>query len=330
MLIHFTTIVRAVPHEQSGEIVALDWSSKRVIARRPLYADDPDVVDGNPRGGARGGRGILPRGGRLWVASYHTLHQFDQDLREMGRLSHPLFVGLHELCDDPRDDSIWVCSTAIDAALRLDASGRVVESWWPRETPRLQRDFGLSPLVIDRHADNRTRWLDQSHAKSPSHCHLNAVRVHHGEVFALLNRLGVVYNVTRDEVLVHDPLLHGAHNLSFRGDRCVINDSRGRRVRMYGPDGACERSIDLAKFAPVAALLEQVGPVRPAALPLFVRGQHLLPDGRLFVGLSPASIALLDLDRGELLDLFTLSRDVHHTIHGLHVSATGASGASFR
>lgn len=326
MLIHFTTIVRGVPHDQSGEVIALDWDSKRIIARRPLVATDPDVVDGNPRGGARGGRGILPRRDRLWVASYHTLHELDWNLREVGRLSHPLFVGLHELCDDPRDGSVWTACTAIDAALRLDATGAVIESWWPRETPRLQRDFGLEPLVIDKHADNRTRWLDQSHAKSPSHCHLNAIRVHRGEVYALLNRLGVVYNLTRDEVIIHDPLLHGAHNLSFRGDRCVVNDSKGRRVRIYGPDGACERSIDLVRFAPLAELLETVGAHRPAALPLFVRGQHLLPDGRLFIGLSPASIACIDLERGGLIDLFTLSRHVHHTIHGLHVHEQNTPG----
>jgi hypothetical protein len=83
-----------------------------------MIATLPDVPHHNPRGGARGGRGIIVCGGELIAAGYHTLYRFDADPRERGRITHSLFVNLHELSH--QNDRIWAACPTIDAAIAVD------------------------------------------------------------------------------------------------------------------------------------------------------------------------------------------------------------------
>ena len=79
------------------------------------------------------------------------------------------FMEFHpnEYVNDPyvvaRNDKM----VAINSALAVDLSGQVLDSFWPREVPTLQRGYGLEPLAIDKEADNRTRWLHYGVPKSP-------------------------------------------------------------------------------------------------------------------------------------------------------------------
>ena len=50
MDVFFTTIVRGADVEHGGELVALDWGSKKVRARVPILPENPSFVDPNPRG----------------------------------------------------------------------------------------------------------------------------------------------------------------------------------------------------------------------------------------------------------------------------------------
>ena len=52
--------------------------------------------------------------------------------------------------------------------------------------------------------------------------------------------------------------------------------------------------------------------------PVFVRGLDFAED-RLFVGISPATILCIDWDRGELVDHYNYSQNVHVCVHGLKV-----------
>lgn len=315
MRVYFTTVIRYASHQKGGELVCLDWQSKCILARRPMMPTDPDLPDVNPRGGTRGGRGILRRDDLLYVATYHSLHIFDQDLTERGRISNYLLVGLHELCEV--GSLIWVASTAIDAAVAVDTHGTIQAIWWSRECKRLQERLGLDSLTIDKTVDNRLLWLDQKHTKSKSHTHLNALCEHRGDLYVLLNRFGVVYNITKNRVLIEDPTIIGAHNLAFVADRCVINDTRGKKVKVYDERGVCERTIDLQDYAEIRRIDEAATDADHAARPLFVRGLHVFDDGRMLVGFSPAAIAEIDLNTGELRDLYQYSTRVRECVHGL-------------
>jgi hypothetical protein len=337
--VYFSTVVRWAPLEQGGELVHLDWDAQRVVARRPVVPTDPDVDDINPRGGARGGRGVALVDDDVVVASYHTLlvHGLhDPDLAPARRVTHPLLAGLHEL-HDCGDGTLWVAATAIDAALRVDLrSGEVVDQRWPRDDPQVQRALGIEPLAVDRTADNRQQWLLRAERSDVGHLHLNAVALRRGRLIGLCNHPGVVLDLDDDRVILRHDELRGAHNLVVLDDDTVLTSgtTKGSVNRWDLDAGAIVSRIDLGSFAWVrrhvgrhrvafrlARLAEKARLPGPrAAHPLFVRGmaRH---GNELFVGISPAAILRIDWRTGAFVDAFAYSDDVRVCVHGLAVAS---------
>jgi hypothetical protein len=338
VIVYFSTVVRTAPEDRAGELVKLDWTTKRVLGRVPIRAEHPAVSDPNPRGSTRGGRGILLDGDRVLVASYHSILAFDRNLRFLEQITHPLFANLHELAFDHGD--IWATSTDIDAAIKIDLSGRTIESWWPREDPVTSTQFRLEPLSIEKSRDNRTAFVGTSDA-APSHVHLNAAAGGNGDCrpMMLLNRFGAVVRLNPTEVLVADPSLRGCHNLVSVPGAILVNNTRARSIHAYEPDGALAKRIPLLQFSAVRRILYRHAfaaaagwlgrfgkPQRvfrrafakwSAARPLFVRGLHPLDKDRILVGLSPATILEIDWRAEKLLDSFTYSGDRQVCVHGL-------------
>ncbi len=50
MIVYFSTVVRAAPQERGGELVKLDWDTKRVLACTPIVPANPSVLDRNSKG----------------------------------------------------------------------------------------------------------------------------------------------------------------------------------------------------------------------------------------------------------------------------------------
>jgi hypothetical protein len=337
MIVYFTTVVRTAPPERGGELVKLDWQSKRVIARVPIAATDPPLVDPNPRGSTRGGRGVLLNGSEIYAASYHTIHVFDRGLAAKGKLSHPLFANLHELSWD--GDAIWASSTDLDGAIKVNRAGRTLCEWWPREDPVTAARFKLDPLEFDKGLDNRARFVGNGKLAA-GHVHLNAIATQDGRPLMLLNRFGCVVRLEPTEIVVDDRSLRGCHNLLVLADgRLAINDTVNRAVRIYGRDGQRMGAVDLRRFAPVRRIIRRhlgrdagiwlAKHGRPSRLfgaafghlvvarPIFVRGLAQTPRGTVLVGISPATILEIDLDKHELVGHYTDSTSVLDCIHGI-------------
>lgn len=341
MVVYFATVVRSAPIAQSGELVKVDWPSKRVVARHPLVPVNPDIHhDPNPRGGTRGGRGVLVNGNEVIAASYHSLHVFDRNLKPLRQISHPLFSNLHELAWDGA--AMWVTSTGVDAAIKVDHSGRVLESWFAREDPRVASHFQLPTFNIAKTDDVRLKFLDcpAGSEASPDQTHLNAAAMQESRPLMLLNRFGSVVRLNPTEVLVEDSTMKGCHNV--RVTRCghvLVNDSHHMTVRVYDARGKLVKRLNLAEYGPVRQILQRASLTRvtewlrtrgrprrlmqalfpkPAVVkPIWVRGLFETPTGTLLVGISPASVLEIDWHTGQLKDFFSFSTDLRVCIHGL-------------
>jgi hypothetical protein len=332
MDILFGTVVRTALIPQGGELVRLDWSTKKVKAAVPVYPSHPSLDDPNPRGNTRGCRGIQQFGTQIIAANYHTLQIYDQQLELQREISHPLFAGLHEIFCTP-EGTIWVTSTAIDAALAIDPhSGTLIESFWPREMPSFQKALGLTPLLVDKQTDNRTLFLSNKHLKHPSHLHLNAVTLWQGEVYALFHAHAAVANLSRGTIILKDSSFHRGHNLLVLDDNTlVINDTFGRTIRFYDlSNGHLLQVIDVMTFPWVRELerkvnpgllkttLGKVGLGESVARPLFLRGLDRVGD-LLFVGCSPAAILCINWRTKSWVDAYLYNEDVRTCVHGLQV-----------
>ena len=156
-----------------------------------------------------------------------------------------------------------------------------------------------------------------------------------GEVYALCAKLGAVVNLSKTEVVIRDPALRGGHNLIIRADgTAVVNATRYCSIRCYDlGSGRLKRKIDVISFPEIRRLYRRYAlgyRVRRMLIrlgwgshipprPLFLRGMSFAGD-TLFVGISPTSILSFDWRRGELLEMFTYSRDIRECVHGLTVS----------
>jgi len=327
MYIYFTTVVRGALIEEGGELLKVDWHDKKIVGRVPIIPENPSINDPNKRGNSRGGRGILQRGERIYVANYHSLLIFDPDLQRVGTMSHGLFAGLHELSQT--EDTIWAASTAIDAAVGVNDQGNVISSWWPRENKYLKDYLGVNPLMIDKSIDNRLLYLGKNHLGS-DHVHLNAVTFVDNDMYVLLNRYGIVYNATKESIVIEDKRLKGAHNIIYHGGNLLVNDTRGRSIRVYNKKGVLIKNIELLKFSPIKNIfapwryrelpekvVNKLLGKKTLAAPLFVRGLFTLDDNRVFVGFSPATIAEIDIEDEILIDFYQFSDDPTVCVHGL-------------
>ncbi len=319
MIVLFDTVRRKRPVREGGELIQVDWNTKKILGKRPLYPTQPDITsDPNPRGNSRGGKGILIRGNQSWVGTYHTIYIFDRNLNVIKKLTHPLFVNIHEMCF--AGQNIWVSATSIDCAVLIDQKGKTLDTWWPREDSLLQKKFGLSPLSIDKSADNRTRFVHMQMSQNPGHTHLNSVVGWEGHVYALLNRLGAFVRFKPDtKIVLRDHALRGAHSprMIDNGQILAVCSSFHKEIRFYRlASGKLIHTINLMHFPQIQRLQEN-NPDEPFNKAIFVRGLDILDSQRILAGITPASILEIDISRNQLVDYFQYSMEVGDAVHGL-------------
>jgi hypothetical protein len=257
MHIYFGTVVRAAPVKEGGSLFKLDWDRKAIIGEVPNVPIEPTLYhDPNARGNVRGCRGICIVNDQVIAADYHTLNIYDLDLNPKRRMTHGLMVGLHET--HIAGSSIWVTSTAIDAALKYRLEdGALEESFWPREIPEFQQALELEPLAIDKSVDNRSNFLEQATYRGSSHLHLNAVCEFRGDIYALFHSKCVVVNLSKRSIVIRDENLKHAHNLIMEEPGVVyINDTHRVVIRQYDLESGQQiRAINIKKMRGIRPLL---------------------------------------------------------------------------
>jgi hypothetical protein len=334
--VYFSTVERAGVSQGAGEFILADFDAKQVLCKAPVVPTDLKTVDPNPRGGGRGGRGMWVDGDRVYGASRDRIHTFDRDLKELRSVSNGLLVGCHEVYME-RPGFLWVAATNIDAAFEINLSdGEIARSYWPREDPRLQDSLGLTPMDLDKTIDNRSLLVGaRREPGNTSHLHLNAVTIWNGEMHALFNELGLIVNLERGHVVIQDKMLHLGHNLVVVDDQLFMDSTQFRTVCQFDlPSGRLVRSLALQDLPWVRKLEKSLAGPRwrrlpgkkaptswwgGVAMPLFARGLQVIGDV-IYVGIAPATILRIDWPRGELIDAYQYSTNVHVAVHGIHVA----------
>ena len=329
-----TTVVRESIRgkQRTGYIYDVDWEAQRVERRLPVPDPSFPASNENPRGGVRGGRGVAATREGIVVANYDTLYRYDDDWNMVDSLSHPLFVGIHEI--DWDGAHIWAAATGIDAVLRTALDGGAEAVWDPHD-PRWCDGFGLvrRPHPLDGSVDYRIR-----EAPLLNQCHINGVARVNGttvvncglvrdrksklaRTFARGKRrlLGdrraasgrrhsgrsMVLSVdggSPARVLVglgdHDFPTHNGQVL--QDGRVVVNDSTANVFRMFELDDGTARET-LAVPVPGT----------------WLRGLEPVDPGHVLVGSAPAALLLVDTESGSIEGRVQLSEDPNEAVHGL-------------
>ena len=332
-IIFFSTVVRYDPNTAGGELVKVDWSSKKVLARTVIAPRSLQLIDPDPRRNTCGGRGIAIIDEKILVASYCELQIFDKDLNHLDTITNNLMAGLHEVFYS-QDQNLWLTSTAMDAAIKIDLhTNNIIDQIWPSEMSEFQQKWNLKPLDINKNEDNRTRFLADKWAKNKNHVHFNAITEWHGMRFGLLNRKGAVVNLSTGEVVVEDPAIIGSHNLIIIEDGTIfVNDTIHQTIKMYEMNGELIKQINLQPFHHARRNLYWYKNTRPlrfflkrtslaghlVSIPFSVRGMDIVEDN-IFVGISPASVLCVNWKEAKLVDEFNYTSDNRVAVHGLRV-----------
>ena len=329
-----TTVVRESVRgkQRTGYIYDVDWDARRVQRRLPVPEPSFPESDSNPRGGVRGGRGVVATREGIVVANYDTLYIYDDDWNVISSFSHPLFVGIHEI--DWDGSHVWLAATALDAVLKATLDGRVEVAWDPHSVGALN-GFALRPRrnPIDGSVDYRRR-----EAPLVNQCHLNGVvRWNEGLIVncglmrkpkssaarlraRVRRRIGLrtraedrsgsrslVVRVGGDgsstvllELEEHDFPSHNGQLIA--DDLLTVNDSTNNTLRVFDlADGAARERLAV----PVSGR--------------WLRGLEPTRNGSVLVGSAPAALILADLETGVIEDTIELSSDPNEAVHGLAI-----------
>jgi hypothetical protein len=273
-------------------------------------------------------------GDQVIVAGYCELQVYDKHLNLLRTISHPLMSGLHEVYRES-GSRLWVASTTLNAALLINIeTGKLLDEVWPQEMPAFKERWNLTPMNLDKIEDNRIRYLAKNIVKDPSHLHFNAIAKWQGDLYGLFNRFGAVVNLSKEQILLEDRSIYGAHNLIILDDGTIfVNDTRNQGVNIYGMDGLLKKRIDLLPFHEASRLvkkykqtesfrklLRKIGFTRQdAVMPFFVRGLDI-KDDLLFIGMSPAAILCVNWQTSTLVDSFDYTHDARKAVHGLRIN----------
>jgi hypothetical protein len=333
-----TTVVRESIRgkQKTGYIYDVDWEAGRVAKKLPVPEPSFPASDDNPRGGIRGGRGVAVTKGGIIVANYDTLYRYDDDWNVLSSLSHPLFVGIHEI--DWDGEHLWAAATAIDAVLRVSLEGEVEVAWDPHE-PAVASLLGLDrrPSVLDGSVDHRTKQaacINQLHVNGVTRIgdttvvNCGLVRRRPPLLGRVLRQMPSLARVrsrpavkslvirlngrAEPEILIslngHDFPTHNGQLLDDH--RVVVNDSTHNTLRVFRlDDGVEEQAIRV-----------------PGS---WLRGLEPLAPNKLLVGTAPATVACVDLNTGEIDERIQLSEDPNEAVHGLTVSPRSRNGCDF-
>jgi len=324
MVVYFDTVRRKRPVKEAGELIQLDWRTKKIMKSVPLFPFDPDVEDDpNPRGNSRGGKGIVISGSEILVGTYHSILVFDHALNYKRKITNNLFVNIHEMC--MAGENIWVSCTAVDAALLVNRDGATLKSWWAREEKLLQDRYGLQPMTIDKNDDNRLVHLHAEVSTKPHHTHLNSVFKSGTDTFVLMNKPGVIFQIEPQlNVWLEDQGLRGAHSpvISGDGNVLIVCGTSRKSILIYDlKRRTLIKEIGLLTYKPIADLY-QACPDEPFSQSIFVRGLEIIGARRILAGISPASLLEIDFCSGKLIDLFQYSTDVGDAVHSLACMTT--------
>lgn len=305
--IFVSTVIRSSRDADiTGHFYKIDWSTKQILQKQPIPVGNQLIGSGS---GNRGGRGIKVFKNQLFATIFEKILILDFDLNLQDEISHPLVIGHHEIAID--DTGIWCCSTPLDAFIKLDYNGNMIDDCFLGEQFPIVRDHHKYTW-LDRSVDYRKIAADDDDGwiKFGEQFHPNTI-VHQpgGEVHGFTNQHGYILRVRPTlEIIAEFPALYGAHNVQFVGDNIFVNNSRKRAFQIYDREQTLllDIRIDISEH-----------PAEQFSTPGWVRGLSFLSPTRVVIGTTPATLIEIDIERGKIIDQMILETDVTHTVHGI-------------
>jgi len=305
---YVTTVKRGETNRAlTGFIIKVDLDSKTALQTHPIDYTPPDSKFWNSRGGNRGARGVFLYRSRLYVAAATEICVYDEDLVLAGKISNPLFCGLHNLYVD--ETGIIAVSTVFDAVVKVSFSGETIWSWFGAEHVALQKTFSFS----SRFSEHAPRVPDSEDYKflESEVFHFSGLAVHDKSVYVLSAKQSAVIQVYPDtRVFFVDSTLKSPHDLVFRGNTLLVNNTRNQSVSAYDVNTGGKRWVAKTR------IYDNSNPTQFSRAG-WQRGLVYLGNGECLIGTSPLTIFTFNVSKRAVGEIFRLDTDIKHCVYSL-------------
>lgn len=171
-----TTVQRSVGAEEcGGYIYVFDTDANAFV--RAIEGIEPPFreKDNNPRGGARGMRGIGFHSGMAALANYSCIFCFDARWALKHIMTNSICAGIHDISLE--QDGVWITSAVNDLLVKLDFDGNIIRHFSLRGQRALIRTLkidpgNLDPAVLEGKIDFRDR--SNFNTETYDHLHVNS------------------------------------------------------------------------------------------------------------------------------------------------------------
>lgn len=310
-----STVIRGSKNPKvSGKLFYLKWPSGKIVSKCNIPATTKTAPFWNTRGGNRGGRGVFFHRNHVYVATAVTIRKYTKGLKFVKEIYNPKFCGLHEIWVD--NSGIWAVSTVHDLIIKVDFNGKTLHEWVGSSSKVLQKRFKFTPrkqnLTLTFPRDKYQLYYNKY--ANTERLHLNTVQVVNDKVYAFSCRKRVLVKILPkpDRIVMHDPGLISPHNCLFISKgRLLVNDTGQQQLKLYRSNGKFLKTI------PTKVVNVSTGV--PFAIPGWQRGLAHLHSDHFIVGTSPFTLFEVKLSTGKIVHKLTLSNNITHCVHGLHV-----------
>jgi hypothetical protein len=332
----------------SGFFRLVDLETGRTLLKTSIPESAWRADDPNPRGGVRGAKGVSAHGDRLVVANSERLFVFDPAWSLVEEITHPLLGAVHDVL--AVEDGIWVTCTACDLLLKVDPSGRPVETWSWRADPELVSALGFDSLPpFDPDLDHRDPRVAQQGVHNA--VHLNGLARTDDGLLLLFGRIlapalvkqrlrkaGLARTLARVGIsrpLPTKPTPVPASTIPDSSFAIVERPDDGRpRVLLHG-GGIAVPNHNVAELEGTIVYLDSNGgrlvawdpadEVERMSVPIpgspsFARGLVRIGERAYLVGSqAPLALHAVDLDAGEVVATVELDGEPNESVYGLEV-----------
>jgi len=281
-----STVVRETHRGEShGGVFLLDLQQQS--AQHVIDWAKPDI-DWLGNGGDRGLRGIAFDQDRVYVAASDQLLAFSADFRLLHNFSNPYLKYAHGIFVWQR--MLYVCSAGYDSILGFDLDQQ--QFTWAMHVQSQRARF--KPAAFDPQSDDGPLMLNKLHLNNV-HCN------EHGMYITGLRSNGMLH-FNGEAVNMAVQLPAGSRDARPFRDGVIFNDSNSAALRYTGRgEGEEDRAM----------ALPDDGAAR------FARGLCVLSDAIVAGGSAPATIAMYDLAKNEMLGSVNISSNRHNAIHSI-------------
>lgn len=311
-----------------GYLYEIDLNKKTY--KTVLEWNDPNI-NWDGRGGDRGLRGIVNYQDLIIVSSGKQILFLNKEYEITDKLTSHLFGDIHEMF--VQNEILYITSTQYDLIVLLNLKTKKIEKAYHIK-PKLKQKYKKQDIFNKKLFAFKRKLLYTSSLIWPfknqfdfeiisdiekykptdttidQSIHINSIQVNEHGIFFTGTKYNFVFQIKNDELKKDAIIPFGTHNVIPYKEGYIMNYTVGGKVFFTTKKGRITKKYNIEHPKNIDSADNNSN-----ARPGWNRGL-VINDNRIFIGNSPASINIIDLNNG-CSEIIQMDSNVRNTIHGL-------------